>query len=108
MRQTLLSLLDDCASRTEETPIVHWRGLRISRWSYGRLAATAYQFAREFESRNIGKGDRILLWAVNSPEWVAAFFGCLLRGAVAVPLDKLSAPDFVLRVAAGHGEIAAP
>ena len=98
MRQTLLSLLDDCASRAEETAIVYWRGLRSSRWSYGRLAATAYQFARELESRNIGKGACILLWAENSPEWVAAFFGCLLRGAVAVPLDKLSAPDFVLRV----------
>jgi long-chain acyl-CoA synthetase len=98
MRQTLLSLLDNCASRTEETAIIHWRGLRISRWSYGRLAATAYQFARELESRNVGKGACVLLWGENSPEWVAAFFGCLLRGAVAVPLDKLSAPDFVLRV----------
>ncbi len=98
MRQTLLSLLDNCASRAEETAIVHLRGLRISRWSYGRLAATAYQFASELESCNIGKGDRILLWAENSPEWVAAFFGCLLRDAVAVPLDRLSAPDLILRV----------
>jgi long-chain acyl-CoA synthetase len=29
---------------------------------------------------------------------VAAFFGCMLRGVIVVPLDKLSAPDFVARV----------
>jgi long-chain acyl-CoA synthetase len=29
---------------------------------------------------------------------VAAFFGCLLRGAVVVPLDEQSAPDFARRV----------
>ena len=34
----------------------------------------------------------------NSPEWVAAFFGCLLRGVIAVPLDLESSPEFVSRV----------
>ena len=31
---------------------------------------------------------------------VAAFFGCMLRGSVAVPMDKIAAPDFALRVTA--------
>ncbi|MDT7602994.1 MAG: long-chain acyl-CoA synthetase, partial [Acidobacteriota bacterium] len=44
------------------------------------------------------KGDRVILWGENSPEWVAAFFGCLLRGAIVVPLDAASAPDFAARV----------
>lgn len=54
--------------------------------------------ARELESCAIEKGDRVILWAENSPEWVAAFFGCLLRGAIVVPLDAASAPDFAARV----------
>jgi long-chain acyl-CoA synthetase len=98
MRETLLSFLDDCIARGGETAVVHWRGLRISRWSYARLAAGAFQFARELESRGIGAGDRVLFWAENSPEWIAAFYGCLLRGAVVVPLDLKSAPDFAARV----------
>src|SRR5215208_6156469 len=98
MRETLLSFLDDCIARGEQTAVVHWRGLRISRWCYQRLAACAFQFARELEARDIGAGDRVLFWSENSPEWIAAFYGCLLRGAVVVPLDLKSAPDFAARV----------
>ncbi len=98
MRQTLLTFLDDCARRSAETALLHRRGLRVSRWSYARVAATAFQFARELEARGINKADRVLFRAENSPEWVAAFFGCLLRGAIVVPLDAQSAPDFVAQV----------
>lgn len=98
MRETLLSFLDDCSARGDEIAVIHWRGLRISRWSYTRLAACAFQFARELEARGISHGDRVLFWAENSPEWIAAFYGCLLRGVVVVPLDLKSAPDFATRV----------
>ncbi len=98
MRNNLLSFLDDCAARGDATAFAHRRGLRVARWSYAQLRATAFQFARELESRDIARGDRVLLWAENSAEWVAAFFGCLLRGVIVVPLDMESAPEFVRRV----------
>ena len=98
MRETIHSLLDQCLARGDEIAVAHQRGLRVARWSYARLAQTAYQFARELESRGVVKGDRVLFWGENSPEWIAAFFGCLLRGAVAVPLDEQGAPDFAHRV----------
>ena len=98
MRETLLSFLDDCIAQGEQTAVVHWRGLRIRRWAYARLASCAFQFARELEAREIGAGDRVLFWSENSPEWIAAFYGSLLRGAVVVPLDLKSAPDFAARV----------
>jgi long-chain acyl-CoA synthetase len=41
-----------------------------------------------------------VLWGENSAEWIAAFFGCLLRGVLAVPLDAAGAPDFAGRVIA--------
>jgi len=63
------------------------------------VAELAFRFSRELEKRNIGKGERVLLWGDNSAEWVAAFFGCMMRGAVAVPMDKIAAPDFMQRVA---------
>lgn len=44
------------------------------------------------------KGDRILLWGPNMPQWVLGFFGALRAGAIPVPLDVRSAPDFVSRV----------
>ncbi|MFL6253854.1 MAG: AMP-binding protein, partial [Pyrinomonadaceae bacterium] len=100
MRSTINSYLEDYLRRGEETAFAHRRGLRLVRWSYRRVAETAYRFARELEARGINKGERVLVWAANGPEWVAAFFGCALRGAVLVPLDVESAPDFVARVQA--------
>jgi len=97
MRENLLSFLD-CTDRGNETAFAYRRGLRLSKWSYSRLRNAAFQFARELERRQIAKGDRVLFWAESSPEWVAAFFGCLLRGAIAVPLDIESSADFVIRV----------
>ena len=98
MLTTLVSYLDDFLSRGDETAFAHRHGLRVKRWSYSQIAQTAWRFARELEARRIGKGDRALLWAQNSPEWVAGFFGCLLRGVIAVPLDFQSDAGFVKRV----------
>ncbi|NOT59814.1 MAG: AMP-binding protein, partial [Acidobacteria bacterium] len=97
-RNSLLSFLDDALNRSDECAYVQRRGLRKERWTYAQLAATAYQFARELEARGIGKGDRVLLWGANGGAWVAAWFGCLARGAVAVPLDETSTPDFIERI----------
>src|SRR5829696_5017561 len=98
MRETLLSFLDDCCRHGEQTAVAHEAGVRVSRWSYTRIAASAFQFARELEAQGIGAGDRVLFWGESRPEWIACFYGCLLRGAVVVPLDLKSAPDFVARV----------
>ena len=86
MRATVLSYLDEFLARGVETAFAHRRGLRVARWSYQQIAQTAFQFARELEARGVGKGDLILFWAENSPEWVASFFGCLLRGVIIVSL----------------------
>ena len=98
MRETLLSFLDDCRAHGEQIAVAHEAGVRLARWSYARLATSAFQFARELEGQGIGKGDRVLFWGENRAEWIACFYGCLLRGAVVVPLDLKSAPDFVARV----------
>src|SRR4051812_1817951 len=98
MRSTINSYLEDYLKRGGETAFARTRGLRLERWSYRRVAETAFRFARELEARGVSKGERVLLWAANGPEWVAVFFGCALRGVVIVPLDVESAPDFVSRV----------
>ncbi len=69
------------------------------RWTYRRFAETSAQFARELESRAVAPGDRVLLWGPNSAEWAATFWGCMLRGAVVVPMDWIATDDFTRRVA---------
>ncbi|MGC1382428.1 MAG: AMP-binding protein [Candidatus Acidiferrales bacterium] len=75
------------------------RGFRMERWTYSQIADDANRVARELEARNISKGDAVLLWGESSAEWISAFFGCLLRGAVIVPIDHASTPEFAVRVA---------
>ncbi len=74
-------------------------GFRTDRWTYGALLSVASQFARELETRSISRGDRVLIWGGASGEWLGAFLGCLLRGAVSVPMDAIASPEFARRVA---------
>ncbi|MDQ3666803.1 MAG: AMP-binding protein [Acidobacteriota bacterium] len=97
-RSTVLSYLDDYLQRGEAIMFEHRRGLRYVRWSYKQVVLTARKVAREFEDRGIAPGERVLLCGKDSPEWVAAFWGCLLRGAVVVPLDRESTVEFVCLV----------
>jgi long-chain acyl-CoA synthetase len=74
------------------------RGYRAESFSYGKILAMASDFALRLDDRGIAKGDRVMLWGQNSAEWVAAFFGCALRGVVVVPMDDAASRDFALRV----------
>lgn len=98
-RQSLTDFLQEYSKRAHGTAFVQHNGYRTSRWSYAEVFGVASQCAREFERRGIAPGDRILLWGRNSAEWVAAFFGCILRGAVAVPMDPGATAEFAGRVA---------
>src|SRR5882724_10580060 len=97
-RPHLASLLKDFARHGEEPAVVARHGLRTVRTSYRELARLAGRCARELESRGITKGDRVVIWGANGSEWIASFFGCILRGAVPVPLDVAGSPEFVRRV----------
>src|ERR1700722_12148317 len=99
-RQSLVDFLNEFRRLGNSCAIVRRTGYRTSRSSYLEVASLAAQCAREFELRGIKRGDRILLWGQNSAEWVAAFFGCLLCGAVAVPMDQGATESFASRVAA--------
>jgi long-chain acyl-CoA synthetase len=77
---------------------VQRRGYRTGIWSYRRVAETSVRFARELEARGIRKGERVMLWGENCAEWVVAFFGCALLGAVVVPMDSGAVPSFTVRV----------
>jgi long-chain acyl-CoA synthetase len=97
-RRSVVEYLDSFLGRGRECAYVQHRGYRTVRWSYREVAETAFRFARELEARGIGKGERVLIWGPNSAEWVAAFFGCALRGVIVVPIDEAGADDFTQRV----------
>lgn len=73
-------------------------GFRRESWTYAHLLQTAECIASYLRTRGIEKGDRVVLCAPNQPNWVAVFFGCLSCGAIAVPLDIQSSPEFMAKV----------
>jgi long-chain acyl-CoA synthetase len=84
----------------EQIAIVTHRGNRRFSFTYARLAELSARCAHAFDELGLCPGDRVLLWGNNSVEWVAAFFGCVLRGIVAVPLDAAGSLEFARRVVA--------
>ncbi|MGC2658091.1 MAG: AMP-binding protein [Bryobacteraceae bacterium] len=97
-RTNLASLVDDFSRHGRQIAVVMQRGDRTEATSYGQLAVLARRFAAELVSRDVVKGDRVLIWGENGPEWIAAFFGCVLRGVLPVPIDAAGAAEFARQV----------
>jgi len=100
MRPHLATLVDDFRKHGNDIAIVSHRGNRRLASTYADLAALTDRFAAMVMQRNILAGERIVLWGQNGVEWVAAFFGCVVRGVICVPLDAAGSPDFAHRVIA--------
>jgi long-chain acyl-CoA synthetase len=102
-RQSLFEYFEPDWRPARETAAVWRRGYRTIRWTYADLIRVASHFARELDSRGIAKGDRVLLWGENCGEWMAAFLGCMFRGAIVVPMDAIAEEGFAARVAKQSG-----
>ncbi len=102
-RRNLLSLFNEFARFAGDVAVVQTRGYRREKLTYAELSARALFWSYALGGRGIGPGDRILLWGPNSAEWVACFWGILLRGAVVVPMDAAASTDFVQRAIADAG-----
>jgi long-chain acyl-CoA synthetase len=100
MRKHLASFVEDFQRHGNQIAIVSYPGNRRVVTTYAGLATLAGRFSRMLADRGIAPGERVLLWGANSAEWVAAFFGCVLRGVIAVPLDAAGSVDFAVRVIA--------
>jgi long-chain acyl-CoA synthetase len=98
-RENLQSLFAEFSRYASDTAITQSHGYRRESWTYAKLERQSIRFAILLKQKQITTGDRVLLWAPNSAEWLAAFWAILLRGAVAVPLDETATPDFAAKVA---------
>jgi len=100
VRPHLATLVDDLRRHGSQIAIVSYRGNRRVASTYAELASLADRVSRELERRHIQVGDRVILWGQNGAEWIASFFGCVLRGIVIVPLDAGGGGAFAERVIA--------
>jgi acyl-CoA synthetase (AMP-forming)/AMP-acid ligase II len=62
-------------------------------WSWSWLLEQSLAVAALLARQGVKKGDRVVLAFPNGPAFFPAFFGCLLRGAVAVPIYPGAGPE---------------
>src|SRR3990170_6122509 len=96
-RETLIDFFNDFYNNHSEF-IVYDNGYRSWKYTYRDVAFSAKAFSLKLRAANFKKGDKVIFWSENRPEWVIAFWGCLLAGVVVVPIDYQASSDFLLRV----------
>ncbi len=74
--------------------------------TYAELAGAAEAVHARLAAAGVAPGDRVALRLPNGPGYVAAYFGTLRAGAIAVPLNPLLArPEVEERLTASGAEI---
>ena len=97
--QTLLELLPRLEKPGNREAVRWHNGLRTRVTSYGDLDALIRSVAGFLDGKGIQKGDRLLIWSENRPEWIAVFWACIARGIEIVPVDFRFSSDLVRRIA---------
>ena len=94
---TLVDLFRTLEKRRGEF-LVYDDGYRVRRHSYADVTRAARGFAARLIAHGVLKGDKVLLWGENRPEWIACYWGIQLAGAIAVPIDYRSSQEFAERI----------
>ena len=102
-RLNLIPLFDTFLKHGDGVAVVEKRGYRREMTTYRQLYTNAVAWSQRLAGKGIEPGDRVLLWGPNSSAWMACFWGLLLRGAVAVPMDAGASLDFVERTMQSAG-----
>ena len=90
--QDLPRLLSFWAEKRPDHPALIWEppGGPVRQWTYRELHDDIGRVAAGLSRRGIAKGDKVLLHADNSPEFVIAWLACAVAGAVAVTTNTRS------------------
>jgi acyl-CoA synthetase (AMP-forming)/AMP-acid ligase II len=83
---TIPALTAAAAERHGDRPAVV-SGDGAVRFTWAGLLDAAQGFGAALVEAGVSPGDRVALWAPNSPEWVAAVLGLFQAGAVLVPVN---------------------
>ena len=78
--------------------LVYDDGYRVRRYTYADVTRAARGFAAKLIAHGVLKGDKVVVWGENRPEWIACYWGIQLAGAVAVPIDYRSSREFADRI----------
>ncbi|OLD10090.1 MAG: hypothetical protein AUJ06_02785 [Chloroflexi bacterium 13_1_40CM_3_70_6] len=98
--ETLNDILDASAAKFgRHEALMIKPGFRTRTWTYRDLADVVPRVARYLAEAGVRRGDRVITFGVNRPEYGIAMLAALRTGAVLVPLDVNSTAEFALKIA---------
>jgi long-chain acyl-CoA synthetase len=97
VRDTLVDFFRDLSGAHGEF-LVYFDGFRTHSHTYAEIARSARGLAARLHDTGLRKGDAVVIWSENRPEWIVAFWACVIDGIVVVPIDYRASPDFLVRV----------
>jgi acyl-CoA synthetase (AMP-forming)/AMP-acid ligase II len=105
--KTIAGLLEEIAAENPlREAIIHTEmGVR---YNFKHLSQEIDRSARGFIKKGITCGDKVALWAHNTPEWLLSFLGLTKIGAITVPIDPNAASEnlhFILEQSESRGLI---
>lgn len=108
--KTLIDLFETFKNKNKEADVFVYRtGIRRFTFTYSHLYSSSLKMGSYLLQQGIKKGDKVAIWAPNSPFWAFSYFGIQLAGAIVIPIDfaggknraetivKLSGAKFVIQ-----------
>jgi len=102
--QTLVEVLAEIRRLGDREALRFYNGFRTWILTYAELYRQIASFAAYLDGAGLRKGDRVIVWGENRPEWIGVFWASVARGVEVVPVDYRSSVDLVRRI---QGEVRA-
>ncbi|UGB29382.1 long-chain fatty acid--CoA ligase [Metabacillus sp. B2-18] len=87
---TLVENLEISSRRYPNKTALNYYGKRIS---YRELYSEVLSLAGYLQANDVKKGDRILLYMQNSPQWIISFYAVARAGAVVIPINPMNTSE---------------
>lgn len=85
--QSVAQNLIDTAARLPDKTAIHYYGSQIT---YAALLDQVERVAGWLQSRGVKRGDRVLLYLQNSPQWIIGYYAILRADAAVIPVNPMN------------------
>ncbi|MCL2265721.1 MAG: AMP-binding protein [Treponema sp.] len=70
----------------------------FTRWSFSKFNNECRRIAKGLFAAGLKKGDCVLLWSENRPQWMSVWMGTVIAGIIIVPVDFLATEQECLNI----------
>ena len=99
--KTFAQMLDNNSRQFADLDFILYRSGKqkeFTRWTFSKFNDECRRIAAGLLAAGLSKGDRVVLWSENRPEWMALWMGTVIAGLCIVPVDFLCTEQECLNI----------